>query len=157
MFLQKERAQVMRKSVLITPAALSGTLRMMPSKSVSHRLAICAALAGGSVVENIGQSEDIQATVGALDALGFGCELAGSTLRGGGAKPMPPKMPEIDCGESGSTLRLLLPLALDGRPARFTGRGRLLERPMAPYAEMFKKKGYLHGAYPKIYRRPRKA
>lgn len=131
----------MKKSVLITPAALSGTLKIMPSKSVSHRAAICAALAGGSVVENIGLSEDIHATVRALTALGFGCELSGNSLRSCGEKPEPAKAPAIDCGESGSTLRLLLPLALDGRPARFTGQGRLLERPMAPYAEMFKKRG----------------
>lgn len=130
----------MKKSVLITPASLSGTLKIMPSKSVSHRAAICAALAGGSVVDNIGLSEDIHATVGALAALGFGCELDGSSLRSGG-KAEPAKATEIDCGESGSTLRLLLPLALDGGPARFTGRGRLLERPMAPYAEMFQKRG----------------
>lgn len=130
----------MRKSVLISPAALSGTLKIMPSKSVSHRSAICAALAGGSVVENIGLSEDIRATVSALAALGFGCELTGNTLRSR-EKSEPAKAPEIDCYESGSTLRLLLPLALDGRPTRFIGRGRLLERPMAPYAEMFKKRG----------------
>lgn len=130
----------MRKSVLITPALLSGTLKIMPSKSVSHRATICAALAGGSVVDNIGLSEDIRATVGALAALGFGCELDGNSLRSNG-KAGPAKAAEIDCGESGSTLRLLLPLALDGGSARFTGRGRLLERPMAPYAEMFQKRG----------------
>lgn len=42
----------MKKSVTITPAALSGTLKIMPSKSFSHRAAICAALAKSSVVEN---------------------------------------------------------------------------------------------------------
>lgn len=113
----------------------------MPSKSVSHRAAICAALAKNSTVDNIGLSEDILATAGALRTLGFGCELEGNTLRSTQGLSGVAKAREIDCGESGSTLRLLLPLALDGTPTRFTGRGRLLMRPMEPYAEMFGVRG----------------
>lgn len=50
----------------------------------------------------------------------------------------------LDCGESGSTLRFFIPLALDGRGAvRFEGRGRLMQRPLSVYEDMFKARGIL--------------
>lgn len=113
----------------------------MPSKSVSHRAAICAALAGDSTVKNIGLSEDIIATCGVLNLLGYGCELNGDELRSVGRTKTGGQRRLADCGESGSTLRLLLPLALDGIPTRFIGRGRLLSRPMKPYQELFSARG----------------
>ena len=52
---------------------------------------------------------------------------------------------EIDCCESGATLRFLIPIALTtGRDLKFTGRGRLLQRPQKPYLDMFDKKGILY-------------
>ena len=50
----------------------------------------------------------------------------------------------LDCGESGSTLRFFIPLALDGQGAvRFEGRGRLMQRPLSVYEDMFKARGIL--------------
>jgi len=107
----------------------SGVVTVPPSKSLSHRAVICAALAGGeaagAVVRNLGRSEDIAATERGIAAI---CAAAA-----GGAG-------EINCGESGSTLRFLIPLAAGGgalRAWRFTGRGRLLARPQDVYADVF--------------------
>jgi 3-phosphoshikimate 1-carboxyvinyltransferase len=119
----------------------SGVVTPPPSKSLSHRAVICAALAGGGVVENLGRSEDIDATLSGVRAL-LGVEFSPlgelrPSLRGGADKET-----VIDCGESGSTLRFLLPLAALGeRPVIFTGRGRLLARPLGAYARIFKEAG----------------
>lgn len=67
-------------SVTITPRPLSGEIEIMPSKSMSHRLAICAALAGDSQVRSLGLSDDIMATCRALRGLGCEMELKGDML-----------------------------------------------------------------------------
>jgi 3-phosphoshikimate 1-carboxyvinyltransferase len=122
----------------------SGVVTPPPSKSLSHRAAICAALADGeSAIENFGLSEDVAATLGGIEALG----LADARLDGGVLRVSPRAVSAVggavvDCGESGSTLRFLLPLAaLHGRRALFTGRGRLLERPLEVYAKVFAEAG----------------
>ena len=113
-------------SVVIEAAQLSGTVSVPPSKSAAHRFLIAAALAGGGQVEHPGDSQDLQATRACLDRL---------TAREEG-------LPLLDCGESGSTLRFLIPVALAVRGGgRFTGRGRLMERPLGPYETLFRKKG----------------
>ena len=111
----------------ITPGKLSGTVTPPPSKSQAHRLLICAALAGeGSVIHNLADSQDIRATRRCLAEL--------TTDRR--------TLPELDCGESGSTLRFLIPLALALRGGGgFTGHGRLMERPQKPYFDLFDEKG----------------
>ncbi|MBD5162928.1 MAG: 3-phosphoshikimate 1-carboxyvinyltransferase [Oscillibacter sp.] len=114
-------------NLTITPAKLSGAVTPPPSKSQAHRLLIAAALAGeGSVVHNLADSQDIQATrrcMAALKAPGAG-------------------LPRLDCGESGSTLRFLIPVALALRGGGvFTGHGRLMERPQKPYFDLFDEKG----------------
>ena len=60
----------------------------------------------------------------------------------GNSIPQAGPFPTLDCGESGSTLRFLIPVALlvQGQAA-FTGRGRLMERPLAPYEDLFRGKG----------------
>ncbi|MDR1977286.1 MAG: 3-dehydroquinate synthase [Synergistaceae bacterium] len=116
-----------------------------PSKSLCHRAAICAALAGESVVENFGRSEDVDATLAGVGALGLAeTHTEGDVLiakrRGGlrGSATASRETRIVDCNESGSTLRFLLPLAaLDGRSTVFTGRGRLLDRPLEVYAKVF--------------------
>lgn len=124
-------------SVTITPRPLSGEIKIMPSKSMSHRLAICAALAGDSRVRSLGLSEDIMATCRALRGLGCQMELNSDMLATRSKKSVSNDTAPLDCGESGSTLRFLIPLALDGRRRRFTGRGRLLNRPQEEYARLF--------------------
>ncbi len=139
-------------NVTITPGRLSGTVTPPPSKSQSHRLLIAAALAHGeSMITNMARSQDIEATVNCLEELGAGFSWAGSTVtvRGMGANAMSPlrrmAYPRLDCGESGSTLRFLIPIALAVRGGGiFTGRGRLMERPLRPYFDLFDEKGIFY-------------
>ena len=136
-------------TITITPAKLTGTVTPPPSKSQAHRLLIAAALAHGeSVIYNVAYSQDIEATVRCLSELGAEFTRSGSTVtvRGMGASVMSPMRrmayPHLDCGESGSTLRFLIPIALAVRGGGiFTGRGRLMERPLTPYFDLFDEKG----------------
>lgn len=117
--------------VTIIPSKLRGTVTPPSSKSVAHRALIAAALSGGfSTISNLGDSKDIQATRSCLSALKTG-QPAGED-----------GLPLLDCGESGSTLRFLIPLSLVLRGGgHFTGRGRLMERPQGPYFSLFQEKG----------------
>ena len=126
----------------INPRPLSGRIAIQPSKSAGHRMAICAALAGhGSQVYNRGRSDAIHATLGALRALGFsGLEEGECVLTAAGGRERQDSR-TVECGESGSTLRFLIPLALDGVESYFTGRGRLMERPLGPYEAICRKLG----------------
>ncbi len=136
-------------NITITPSKLSGAVTPPPSKSQAHRLLIAAALAQGeSVISNVAFSQDIQATIRCLRELGAEFAIDGNTVavRGMGANAMSPlrrmAYPHLDCGESGSTLRFLIPIALAVRGGGvFTGRGRLMERPLNPYFDLFDEKG----------------
>lgn len=118
----------------ISPSCPTGSLMLPPSKSGAHRALICAALSQTPcLVSPIDWSEDIVATCEVLQALGFGIEKRENAVFSRGATGYKrPKKPVIaDCGESGSTLRFMLPLcAALGIEATFTGRGRLGSRPM---------------------------
>ncbi len=109
------------------PTKLRGAITPPPSKSYAHRALIAAALADGeSRLTNLADSKDIIATRRCLDALSDTAQ----------------ELPLLDCGESGSTLRFLIPVALALRGgARFTGQGRLMERPQKPYFDLFDEKG----------------
>ncbi len=128
--------------VAITPRLLSGEVRVPPSKSVAHRLIICAALARGkSVISNVSCSKDIEATVNAMSALGAKIEINGDSAIIFGIEN-PSDSAQIDCCESGSTLRFLIPIAAAlGVSAEFSGRGKLPERPITPYLRELTKKG----------------
>lgn len=138
--------------ITITPSKLSGSVTPPPSKSQAHRLLIAAALADGeSVISNVVFSQDIEATLRCLGELGAGFAVDGSTVtvRGMGANSMSPlrrmAYPRLDCGESGSTLRFLIPIALAVRGGGiFTGHGRLMERPQKPYFDLFDEKGIFY-------------
>ena len=138
--------------ITITPSKLSGSVTPPPSKSQAHRLLIAAALADGeSVISNVAFSQDIEATLRCLGELGAGFAVDGSTVtvRGMGANSMSPlrrmAYPHLDCGESGSTLRFLIPIALAVRGGGiFTGYGRLMERPQKPYFDLFDEKGVFY-------------
>lgn len=109
--------------VRIQPSSLNGEITLPPSKSAAHRALICSFLAGGGIVNGITSSEDMKATVNALSALrnGYG---------------------EVDCIESGSTLRFMLPVAAAlGRSVTFIGRGKLPERPVGEYLRLFPEHG----------------
>ena len=134
-------------NVTITPKPLEGTITPPPSKSQAHRVLLAAALSGGvSLLSGLAQSQDIAATLSCLRALGTGVEEAGPgalRIHGlGRSIPQAGPFPVFDCGESGSTLRFLIPVALVAAGGGgFTGRGRLLERPQGPYFALFEEKG----------------
>lgn len=129
----------------IEAGPLTGELDAPSSKSEAHRLLVCAAFAPGLTdVSCATSSDDIEATASCLEALGARI----ARTRGGfRVRPVPgtsatDNLPEarrgalLDCGESGSTLRFLLPVvAALGCDARLTGRGRLPERPLSPLYE----------------------
>lgn len=136
------------KKVEITPKKLGGTIVIPPSKSVSHRAVMCAALAQGtSSISNILLSDDITATCKAMETLGaritYQKEPNGLyTLGITGTQNLKTEGKTIDCIESGSTLRFIIPLlALSAKDSRVIGRGRLVERPMEPYYDIFDAQG----------------
>ena len=128
--------------ITITPRRLSGKVTVPASKSVAHRLVIAAALSKGrSVIHNIYPSKDILATLDAMKALGAGISLDGDTAVIDGITD-PPEKAVIDCCESGSTLRFIIPIACAlGVEATFVGSGRLPQRPITPYVEELPKHG----------------
>ncbi len=130
----------------ITPKKLSGTVTPPPSKSQAHRLAIAAVLSNGiSTVRGVAMSQDVEATLRCLTALGGRWrETAPGVLEitGTGGRRTGADLPLLDCGESGSTLRFFIPIALAATGGGvFTGRGRLMERPQGPYFDLFREKG----------------
>ena len=126
----------------LSPRPIGGRLTAIASKSQAHRLLICAALADRATKILCAEtSQDMDATARALATLG-----ADFTYRNGAYAVYPMEMPrgdrELDCGESGSTLRFLLPVvgAL-GVSATFRLRGRLAERPLSPLWEAMEAHG----------------
>ena len=134
----------------ITPKKLSGAVTPPPSKSQAHRLLIAAALAEGtSTLHNIARSQDIEATLRCVTALGGSwTETSPGTLTVtgiGGRRFSGGELPRLDCGEAGSPLRVFLPIALAvAGGGIFTGHGRLMERPQGPYFQLFDKKGIFY-------------
>ena len=129
-------------NVTIYPGQLTGTVTPPSSKSQAHRLLIGAALAEGeSTVRNVVFSQDIEASLRCVAALGAETVREGNTVRVRGGGPGA-EVPVLDCGESGSTLRFLISasLAVAGGGV-FLGSGRLMERPLGPYFEIFREKG----------------
>lgn len=127
----------------VEPAKLRGTLNIPPSKSLSHRAVLAAALAEGeSVIENLIFSEDIIATTEAVRALGVEAIQEGDTLIIRRSGPLKAPTAPLHCNESGSTLRFLIPFAgLFDAPVVFTGEGKLTTRPLDPYFDLFERQG----------------
>ena len=124
----------------------SGIVNIPPSKSLSHRAVICAGLAalGGenSRIENLGESEDISATISCMEALGAEYIRENNAVIVSKAKENKYANNLMNCGESGSTLRFMLPItALYSEQFTYTGRGRLMERPLEIYERLFAEKG----------------
>lgn len=116
--------------VHILPSSLRGALTVPVSKSAAHRAILCAALAGQNSILPEGEtvSDDIAAT-----------QKAAVLLLDGKSSPV-----TLDCRESGSTLRFLIPLAVAiGRKTTFTGHGRLPERPIGVYLNCLPPHGVL--------------
>ncbi len=120
-------------------------LRIPSSKSLSHRALIASALADGvSSIRHCGRSDDLSATQDALRVLGAHFEREGNTVTvtHDTARENTPRI--IDCRESATTLRFLIPLfALSETETVFKGQGRLLKRPLDVYADIFAKQNLL--------------
>ncbi len=137
--------------VCVKGGAMRGEISAIASKSAAHRLLICASLADGEteILCNT-SSKDIEATVSCLSSLGAEIN---RTERGFSVKPINlRKNAVLDCNESGSTFRFLLPLAAAlGAECSFTGAERLAKRPIQPlYSELSKNGAELsaEGAFP---------
>lgn len=122
---------MLTRDIKISPAILSGLVPSIGSKSDIHRLLICAALCDEpTVIKGVTRSDDIDATAQCLRALGVKVEFSGRTCSVTPAKT-DSECPLLDCHESGSTLRFMLPVASAlCHKASFTGRGRLPRRPI---------------------------
>lgn len=123
----------------IIPTVLQGKINIPPSKSLSHRAVIAAGLAEGkSRIENLLYSDDIEATCKAMGALGIEMTNLGNVLEVEGKSLLEVMQGNIDCLESGSTLRFMIPIALlTGQAVTFHGRGKLKTRPLDDYIKIF--------------------
>lgn len=120
--------------------SLSGRIAAPPSKSAAHRMIIAASRADGeSLISNIARSEDITATADSVDKLCADVKFASDTVMITGKKKK--EAPVLFANESGSTLRFLLPLCLDGHEHTITGAKRLFQRPLTVYEEIFNRLG----------------
>ena len=126
----------------LLPSATSGTVKAIASKSVAHRLLICAAFADADTVVRCEEvNRDIEATVRCLQALGATVIRQGADYR---VSPIgkPPKTAVLDCGESGSTLRFFVPITcMLGIDSSFRMEGRLPQRPLSPLRERLEEAG----------------
>lgn len=125
------------------PSVISGTVAAPPSKSAGHRSLICAALSDAPVtVTGCGISDDITATERVLCALGAQIERSGTTVRITPISNIPDKT-VLDCGESGSTARFIIPIAaaLGAKNVTVTGRGRLPSRPFEILCRLLRRRG----------------
>ena len=129
--------------VTIIPGRAQGVIAAPPSKSCGHRMLLCAALAEGeSRIRGISGSQDMEATMDCIRAMGGTCRREGDTVTvvGTGGRAAPQAV--YPCRESGSTLRFCIPPALvPGGRAAFTGAARLMERGIDVYEEILPSKG----------------
>jgi len=119
----------------ISPSAVSGTVSAPPSKSYTHRALILGSLAQGeTVIENLLVSDDTQYTINALRSLGVSIQSDDKSVRiagSGGEFSVQPGQEKIFVGNSGSTIRMVAPLAaLAQTKVVFDGEPRLRQRPV---------------------------
>jgi len=129
----------------VLPGTRTGLIRIPASKSQAHRLLICAALGHTPVtIPCDGLSRDITATMECLNGLGASIRESSSGILEVTPIANKDSLCQLFCGESGSTLRFLLPVigALN-REVTFHMEGRLPQRPLAPLDELL----CLHGMH----------
>lgn len=128
--------------IRLTPSQPNGTLKAIASKSAAHRLLICAAFAEGETTVRCEElNEDIEATVRCLRSLGATIIREAPNYL---VKPIQNLKHNavLDCGESGSTLRFLVPVVcMLGADAAFLQSGRLPQRPLSPLREELERHG----------------
>ena len=128
--------------VTISPRRLAGELTVIPSKSQAHRLLICAAFSDNPTLLQCSETNrDIEATADCLAALGARIIRTDSGYTVFPVETVPERA-VLNCRESGSTLRFLLPVAgALGVDAVFTMEGRLPQRPLSPLWEEMERMG----------------
>ncbi len=126
----------------ITPSSLEGKVKAIASKSDAHRAIICASLTKGETRVYIPETnEDIDATLNCIKAMGANVTKEGNCFVIS-APDVYNESCTLDCGESGSTLRFMIPVAAAlGIKTTFKGRGRLGLRPLKPIIDLLKQKG----------------
>lgn len=129
--------------ILYKPFTPCGTVDIPPSKSDVHRAIICAALSKGKcTLSPVALSNDINATIECIKALGAEAELNGNTLTVDGTNIFKINNAVLDCGESGSALRFFIPVAAAGGiSAEFIGHGKLPQRPIGVFTDALPKAG----------------
>ncbi|MBQ7391491.1 MAG: 3-phosphoshikimate 1-carboxyvinyltransferase, partial [Clostridia bacterium] len=130
-------------NIRIFPSVARGSVNAPPSKSMAHRLLICAALAQGeSRICGISDCEDVEATLDCLRALGTECKIDNDIVIVKGIDFTKASNAILPCRESGSTMRFLLPLCLlSGKEITLVGAPPLLRRPMTVYQNLFREHG----------------
>jgi len=131
--------------LVIKPSELSGEVYIPPSKSMAHRAIICAFLADGtSEIDNIELSEDIMSTCQAVISLGGSIDILDSSLPGRkklivhGTGTVTVKNDRINCGESGTTARFIMPVSrLTKDAVTIDGKGKLVSRPFDAFFPVF--------------------
>jgi len=132
--------------IKIKPGNLKGTIEIPPSKSYSHRAVIAAALAENgkkSKIDNLKFSVDITTTTDIMENWGAEIERFESALEiiGNGGK-VAPRDKYVQCNESGSTIRFLIPVGITSENELvFDGKGKLVDRPLDSYYKIFKEQG----------------
>lgn len=132
--------------VTIEPSKARGRMEAPPSKSMAHRMLICAGCAEGtSRIENIDLSEDVLATMDCLKALGAGITYEDRCVTVRGTDICGIHVPALlNCRECGSTLRFMIPLCLmSGQKTELTGSVKLFERPLGVYEKICREQGIL--------------
>lgn len=132
--------------VEIKPSKLYGSVKAPPSKSMAHRMLICAGLCEDeSRIEGIEYSEDILATLDCLETLGASVTREENFVIVRGTDPRASQGGTFFCRESGSTLRFFVPVAmLSAEKSIFRCKGRLAERPMEIYEAVAAEKGIFY-------------
>lgn len=134
----------MNDQITLMPSTVTGSIFAPPSKSESHRAIIAASLANGkSIIHNIILSEDIKATIRAMESFGVKTVYENHTLMIDSHGQYPQTTEVIDCHESGSTLRFIIPLfSLTNHQTIITGRTSLMDRPLNVYENLYLKDGF---------------
>lgn len=133
-------------TIKVEKSKAKGFVSVPPSKSVAHRALICGALTKKSIIKNIALSKDIEATLSCLVSLGAKAEFVSCNeiVIGGLDLCNIPDDVILNCNESGSTLRFLIPFALlCGKKVTFKGAERLMSRPLTVYEKIAEQKGFI--------------
>lgn len=131
----------MKKNDVVTlfPTSTEGEIITPSSKSLTHRALICAALSKGkSKIDNVLFSEDIKATIDSLSQLGAKFQISDNSVIVTGPRKLKYSGEEVNCNESGSTIRFLIPIfSITNKEVTFIGKESLISRPFKIYEEIF--------------------